>query len=196
MTRRLGSARPSGNVLIPNLAGTGTITGRDFIDNAGNGVYGGTDSPVAGQSIYLDLNNDGVLDNSEPSTTTNAQGIYTFTDQPAGGSIRLTSAAPTGYALSSPSSAAMVYGATQTVNFTFQATGATNLAFAQQPSASKVGATLSPVVVNLDSASNAIVTTNATVVTLTLSSGSFSTGSNTPHHQRGEWRGNVQFAAD
>jgi subtilase family serine protease len=174
-----GIGTPIANVLVPDLAGAASVTGRVFIDNSGNGVYGGTDTPVAGATVYLDLNNDGSLDNSEPSVTTNSQGIYTFTDVPAGGTIRLTSAAPTGgYSLASGSTAAITYGATDTANFYYQAT-ASKLGFTQQPQNASAGTTLSPIVVNVENSVGATVPTNASTITLTLSSGTFSTGSNT-----------------
>jgi len=72
-----------------------------------------------GKTVYLDLNNDGVLDNSEPSTTTNAQGAYTFNDQPAGGAVRLSAPVISGYVALSPSSVAITYGTTDTINFTY-----------------------------------------------------------------------------
>jgi len=148
------------------------------VDADGDGAYGGTDTPLSGKSVYLDLNNDGVQDNSEPSTTTNSSGIYTFTDQPAGGFIRLASPTITGYVLTSPSSAAISYGATDTADFTYQAP--TKLVFTQQPPATATYATtISPVIVTVETVGNYTATGDSSVVTLTLSSGTFSTGSNT-----------------
>jgi subtilase family serine protease len=174
-----GIGTPIANLLVPDLAGAGTITGRAFVDNSGNGVYGGSDTPVAGATVYLDLNNDGTQDNNEPSATTNAQGIYTFTDEPAGGTIRLTSAAPTGDTLTSASSGSIVYGATDTINFTYQSQAASKLVFAQQPATTNQGATMSPITVDVDTAVGSVVPTDSSTVTLTLSSGTFSTGLNT-----------------
>jgi hypothetical protein len=172
-----GIGSPIGNVLIPDLAGAATITGRDFIDYTGTGVYGGTDTPVAGQVVYLDLNNDGKQDNSEPTATTNAMGIYTFTDQVAGGSVRLNSAAPAGYTLTS-TPATISYGATDTANFVY--TTITKVSFAQQPVASAaVGATISPIVVDVQIASGATATSDSSTVTLALNHGTFGTGVST-----------------
>jgi hypothetical protein len=174
-----GIGTPVGNVLIPDLAGAATITGRVFDDNTGTGVYGGTDTPVAGQVVYLDLNNDGKLDNGDPSATTNAMGVYTFTDQVAGGSVRLSSTAPAGYALESSSSATISYGPTDTANFTYKAV-ASKVAFAQQPPASvALGATISPIVVDVENAIGTVAGQDGSTVTLTLNHGTFNTGSST-----------------
>jgi subtilase family serine protease len=113
-----GIGTPIANLLAPDLAGAGKITGRVFVDNTGTGVYGGSDSPLSGKTVYLDLNNDGVKDNNEPSATTNSSGGYVFTDQPAGGTVRLSSPNMAGY-VAVPSTAGISYGATDTINFTY-----------------------------------------------------------------------------
>jgi hypothetical protein len=172
-----GIGSPIANVLVPDLAGAGTVTGRAFVDNSGTGIYGGTDTPVSGQTVYLDLNNDGTLDNSEPSTVTNAQGIYTFTDEPAGGSVRLTSAAPTGYVLSSAAAATISYGATDTANFIYKAVPS-KLVFAQQPAASVAfGSSIGTVTVDVENSVGSVVGTDSSTVTLTLNHGTFTPGS-------------------
>ena len=38
----------------------------------------GVDGYIAGATVFLDLNNNGVADGGEPSTTTDAQGKYTL----------------------------------------------------------------------------------------------------------------------
>jgi hypothetical protein len=113
-----GIGTPVANLLIPDLAGAASVTGRVFVDNTGSGVYGGSDTPVAAAKVYLDLNNDGVLDNGDPTATTSAQGIYSFTDQPAGGTVRLLSTTPAGYVAVPPSSAVITFG-NDTINLTY-----------------------------------------------------------------------------
>jgi hypothetical protein len=113
-----GRGSPVANQLIPDLAGAATVTGRAFVDTNGDGTYDGTDTALAGKTAYLDLNNDGVLDNGEPSTVTSATGTYTFADEPAGGTVRM--ATPAGYtAVSTGTSSTITYGSTDTVNFAF-----------------------------------------------------------------------------
>ena len=91
----LGSA--VANVLIPDLAGTETVTGKAFVDTNGDGVFDGSDIVLANKTVYLDQNNNGVQDSTEPKTTTSSTGIYTFNNVPAGGTVRLSTSSLTGY---------------------------------------------------------------------------------------------------
>ena len=112
-----GLGSPVVNTLVPDLAGTAAVTGRVFADANANGTYNaGVDTPLAGQTVYLDLNNDGVLDQNDPSTATASDGTYAFTDVPAGGTVRLATT-PAGYtAVPSATPATINYGSTDTVN--------------------------------------------------------------------------------
>lgn len=59
----------------------GSISGMKFNDLNGNHRKGGSgEVGMSGWTIYLDTNNNGVLDGSEPSTLTNANGSYSFTN--------------------------------------------------------------------------------------------------------------------
>ncbi len=66
------------------LGGTGTITGTVFTDNKDDAKFDAGDTPIAGQQVYLDLNGDGVWQNTEPSTISAANGTFSFTHLPAG----------------------------------------------------------------------------------------------------------------
>jgi hypothetical protein len=58
-----------------------TISGRKFDDRNGDGSdNGGSDLGLAGWTIFLDANNNGVLDPGEVSTTTSGDGSYCFND--------------------------------------------------------------------------------------------------------------------
>ena len=63
----------------------GSISGTKYLDVSGNGLNktAGTnspaDTPLAGVTIYLDLDNDGRLDVGEPEMVTDANGNYLFT---------------------------------------------------------------------------------------------------------------------
>jgi len=113
-----GLGTPIANQLVPDLAGADTITGRVFDDTNGDGVFDGTDTPVAGQTVYLDLNNSGVQSANDPTAVTNANGVYTFSDEIGGlsGTVRLASL-PAGY-MQIPTSTTFStsYDATQTAN--------------------------------------------------------------------------------
>jgi hypothetical protein len=57
----------------------GSIAGVVFEDVNGNGVQEMTENGLAGQTVYLDINADGIYQPSEPATTTNSRGEYSFT---------------------------------------------------------------------------------------------------------------------
>ena len=61
-----------------------TLSGIEFLDSNRNGVQDAGEAGMAGWTVYLDLNDNGVLDTGEPTTTTNASGVYTFTGLGAG----------------------------------------------------------------------------------------------------------------
>ncbi|MEI7900714.1 MAG: SdrD B-like domain-containing protein, partial [bacterium] len=56
-----------GNTLISDLV---------WIDNNGNGNYDVGEPGISGVTVYIDLNGDGVLQSSEPSAVTDANGLY------------------------------------------------------------------------------------------------------------------------
>ena len=77
--------------LAPGEAGTadfgnapiiplGSISGTKFEDVNENGVFDDGEVGLEGFTIYLDLDNDGMLDDDEPSTVTAADGSYSFED--------------------------------------------------------------------------------------------------------------------
>jgi hypothetical protein len=61
----------------------GSIGGKKYKDQTGNGLTS-DDVPLAGTTIYLDLDNDSVKDANEPSTTTGSDGRYQFGGLAAG----------------------------------------------------------------------------------------------------------------
>ncbi len=62
----------------------GSIRGVLWNDANGNGAVDGTESTLAGRTVYLDQDRDGVLDGGELSTTTAADGSYAFAGLPVG----------------------------------------------------------------------------------------------------------------
>ncbi|MCA9166756.1 MAG: VCBS repeat-containing protein [Planctomycetales bacterium] len=62
----------------------GEIHGFKWIDVNGNGVRDPEDVGLLGWTIYLDLNNNGTLDENEPFEITGQRGEYWFMDLPAG----------------------------------------------------------------------------------------------------------------
>ncbi|MCA9185751.1 MAG: VCBS repeat-containing protein [Planctomycetales bacterium] len=67
-----------------NQGRPGEIHGTKFEDRNGDGFRDTADRPLAGWTIYLDLNNNGQLDPNEPSTVTDNAGEYWFTEVPEG----------------------------------------------------------------------------------------------------------------
>ena len=62
----------------PNLV-PGEINGYKWHDLNANGVFDSDESGIEGWTIYLDTDRDGVLDDNELSTVTDASGFYSFT---------------------------------------------------------------------------------------------------------------------
>jgi len=62
-----------------NRAQPASISGQKFNDLDGDGVKDGGESGLEDWTIFLDQNANGVLDNGETSTQTDAQGNYSFT---------------------------------------------------------------------------------------------------------------------
>jgi hypothetical protein len=127
MSTGLGS--PIGSALIPDLAGADTVTGKIFLDSSGNGVYGGSDKPLTGATVYLDINNTGTQTSGDPTAVTNSNGVYTFSDQIGSetGVVRLASSSmPSGDLHSTTNSSFTTgYDQTQTVNLGFYSAGYT-----------------------------------------------------------------------
>ena len=59
-----------------------TLSGRKWHDANRNGVFDGGEAALAGWTIYLDLNNNKVLDFGEPNTVTTGSGTYSFSVAP------------------------------------------------------------------------------------------------------------------
>jgi VCBS repeat-containing protein len=87
------TSRASFGNLSPQV---GTIQGTVWNDSNGDGVRGAAESPLAGESVFVDLNNNGAIDSGEPTRVTDANGEYAFTNIHTG-SYRLSDVRPAGY---------------------------------------------------------------------------------------------------
>jgi protocatechuate 3,4-dioxygenase beta subunit len=87
-----------------------TISGTKFEDIDGSGVFKPGDPGIAGVTIYLDANNNGVLDPGEVSTTTDANGNYQFTNL-APGTYYVREVVPPGFIQTTPYPAPIVVSA-------------------------------------------------------------------------------------
>jgi hypothetical protein len=111
-----GRGSPVANLLIPDLAGGATVTGQIFQDNNADGVLDGSDAGLAGKVVYLDLNNNGILDANDPTTTTNASGFYTFNDQIGTSGASILLATPGGLVATEPATFTASFDKTTTLN--------------------------------------------------------------------------------
>jgi len=80
---------------------SGSIEGMVWQDVDANGLYDIGEAPLAGVTVYLDLNDNGVKDSGETETLTDADGRYTFTDL-APGDYTVAQIVPGGYEQTSP----------------------------------------------------------------------------------------------
>ncbi|MDB5327190.1 MAG: in-like serine protease [Phycisphaerales bacterium] len=71
-------------VTPPPGTNTASLAGSAFNDNNNNAKYDGGDGVGKGLTIFLDLNNDNVLDAGEKSVISDANGKFSFTALAAG----------------------------------------------------------------------------------------------------------------
>jgi parallel beta-helix repeat protein len=80
----------------------GTIRGRVFEDRDGNLTFSNPpDVALAGRIVFLDTNNNGILNPGELTATTDANGLYQFTGQ-ANGAYNVRTVVPQGWTLLAP----------------------------------------------------------------------------------------------
>jgi VCBS repeat-containing protein len=77
-TFRLLNGENRTNVNFGTREKVGTIQGTIWNDDNGNGLRGADDSGLAGWTVFLDINNDGLQDPAEPAALTDAAGAYSF----------------------------------------------------------------------------------------------------------------------
>ncbi|MBW3597989.1 MAG: VCBS repeat-containing protein, partial [Planctomycetes bacterium] len=70
-----------------NASGVGSLTGFKFEDENGNGLFDSFESSLSGVTVFLDQNDNSVLDPNEASTTTDAFGDYLFSNLAPGSYI-------------------------------------------------------------------------------------------------------------
>lgn len=94
-----------GNVLAASISGV------KFEDIDGDGQRDADEPGLAGWTIFLDRNNNGMLDGGEPSTVTDAQGQYAFANL-LPGSYRVAEVMQAGWMQTSPGASPGSLGAT------------------------------------------------------------------------------------
>ncbi len=101
-----------------NFAG-GTIEGTVWNDLNQNKVRDIADPGLAGWTVFLDINTNGSLDATEPSTVTDVDGFYQFTDVPAG-DYEVTEIQPVGWDTNTDIKQTAAVQAMQTVTQDFE----------------------------------------------------------------------------
>ncbi|MGB7344632.1 MAG: GEVED domain-containing protein [Pirellulaceae bacterium] len=100
------------NTLVTGTAG-GTVTGRVFNDVNRDGV-GNNDVGIAGVTVFVDVNNDGVLSPGEASVVTGANGSFSISA--AAGSKSIVAITPDQFAPTTPTSRVTTFGSSGTSN--------------------------------------------------------------------------------
>jgi hypothetical protein len=99
---------------------TGSIAGYVFEDLNNSRARTGNDPGYAGWTVYLDNNNDGVLDAGDTTATSNASGYYDFASLKLGSVYYVRQTIPAGYSRTTLGAGAAVdvalFGGTTTVN--------------------------------------------------------------------------------
>jgi subtilisin-like proprotein convertase family protein len=86
-----GIGSPIVNDVVYGLMGNSSIAGTVFQDNNSDGVQDGTDTAIAGATVYLDTNNNGVLDTGTTTTTTSSTALAIPDLSSATSSLRVAS---------------------------------------------------------------------------------------------------------
>ena len=120
ITLDLAAGANSTNNLFGILDTRGSLIGSVFFDSNGNATRDAREPAFPGQRVFLDADNDGVLDTGETSVVTSSTGAYSFTLIPGGNyNIRvIPTSGSVGQSLpaaGAPRSVTLVSGTTQTV---------------------------------------------------------------------------------
>jgi hypothetical protein len=107
----------TGTVTAPVIGGS--ISGNLFNDLNGNGVKNTGEANLAGRTVYIDLDNDLVLDPNEKSTTSDGSGNYKLAAL-AAGTYKVRQILPAGWTQTTPSNG---YGINVTLSTNQNATG-------------------------------------------------------------------------
>ncbi len=86
--RATGYGLIQADAAVQSVLQPGAISGIAFRDYNADGVAGAGEPPLSGIAVFLDTNNNGILDPSETSTITLADGSYSFSVQPGSYYVR------------------------------------------------------------------------------------------------------------
>jgi hypothetical protein len=120
-----GIGSPIGNLLVPALADSGSISGTVFQDSNSNSVLDPSEPAISNATVYVDLNGNQQMDSGEPRQTTGASGSFTFNGL-LPGSFTIREVPPPGYIATGSADAVLSAGSNVTdVNLPTIATGYT-----------------------------------------------------------------------
>ena len=197
-----GIGTPIANLLVPQLAGVSNPASKlGFSVQPTNTTAGATIGSISVQvqdafgnlmttdtsSVTLAFtSNAGGATLSGTTTVTAVNGVATFTGLSINKAATYSLTATDGSLTSAASS-----------SFTINAGAASQVDFSRQPSNTTIEVAISPTVtVSVEDALGNVISSNSSTITLTLSSGAFSTGSSTTSRRRRVGRGLVQQHRD
>jgi hypothetical protein len=98
----------SGGQIVSNelfgirASATGSISGHYFGDSDGDGIWDTNESAQPGKVMYIDANNNGVKDTGETTSTTDTNGLYSFSGLGEGTYVIRRDGLPSGFRFSTP----------------------------------------------------------------------------------------------
>jgi uncharacterized membrane protein len=98
-----------------STSASASISGTVFKDTSGSGVLTSCEAGLAGATVFLDANNNGVFAAGDKTATTDANGNYSFTNL-AAGTYHVVEVLPTGFLQTTSSSTAITLTAGQIVS--------------------------------------------------------------------------------
>jgi len=84
------------------LTAKAKFSGTAYIDNDNNGTFSSGDTYYSAAQVFIDSNNDGVWQSTEPTSTTNTYGLYSFNNL-AAGTYRVRVVSANNYVVTTPS---------------------------------------------------------------------------------------------
>ncbi|TAG63064.1 MAG: hypothetical protein EAZ28_01665 [Oscillatoriales cyanobacterium] len=98
----VGNTRPNINIFKYNDQNANGRYDPQFLPNGALNITGNGERPIPGVQVFLDLNNDGVLQANEPTRTTNSDGRAVFQNIAPPGNYTVREVVPANFSASTP----------------------------------------------------------------------------------------------